>query len=201
MLQGGVRIIGGQWRSRRLRFPAHLNIRPTPDRIRETLFNWLSPTIAGSYCLDLFAGSGALGCEALSRGAAWVGFVESSYEAAYTLRQQIYQFKATDRAFVYHQSYHRTNKRQLISNMTHEKLIDCVFLDPPFREGMLEVSLEWLSTQSFLSPDVYLYMEYERHLALSDKYTTAWQPVKQQSAGQITYGLWIKSKGDCPNTD
>src|SRR6202012_457291 len=83
-----LRIIGGTWRGRTWRFPAG-DIRPTPDRVRETLFNWLAPTIAGARCLDLFAGSGALGLEALSRGAARAVFVEQASAAARQLRQTL----------------------------------------------------------------------------------------------------------------
>ena len=81
-----LRIIGGEWRSRRLRFAAASDIRPTPDRVRETLFNWLAPRIAGARCLDLFAGSGALGLEALSRGAGAAVFVERERQVADDLR-------------------------------------------------------------------------------------------------------------------
>src|SRR5512134_933490 len=96
MTGGGnqLRIIGGRWRSRRLRFPPLPGLRPTPDRVRETLFNWLTPVIAGARCLDLFAGSGALGIEALSRGAAAVTFVERHPQAVRGLRANLAQLRA-----------------------------------------------------------------------------------------------------------
>src|SRR5471032_1234840 len=86
---GQLRIIGGQWRSRRFTFPDIPGLRPTPDRVRETLFNWLQNDIAGARCLDLFAGSGALGLEALSRGAAEVVFVEQAVPASRVLQEQL----------------------------------------------------------------------------------------------------------------
>ncbi|MBV8221698.1 MAG: 16S rRNA (guanine(966)-N(2))-methyltransferase RsmD, partial [Solirubrobacterales bacterium] len=91
-----MRIIGGAWRGRKLRFAAEAGIRPTPDRVRETLFNWLGPAIAGARCLDLFAGSGALGLEALSRGAAHVTFVEQDATAARELRSRLDEWRAPD---------------------------------------------------------------------------------------------------------
>src|SRR5258707_12452936 len=90
-----LRIIGGRWGGRRLRFPPQEEIRPTPDRVRETLFNWLGPRVPGSRCLDLFAGSGALGLEALSRGAAHVTFVETDAIAVRELRARLAEWRAT----------------------------------------------------------------------------------------------------------
>src|SRR5690348_7428800 len=89
MKHGEVRIIGGEWRGRKLRFPAITDLRPTPDRVRETVFNWLAPTIQGAHCLDLFAGSGALGIEALSRGAAHVTLIDQNREITHYLKQQL----------------------------------------------------------------------------------------------------------------
>ncbi|HLY51656.1 MAG TPA: 16S rRNA (guanine(966)-N(2))-methyltransferase RsmD, partial [Steroidobacteraceae bacterium] len=91
-----LRIIGGAWRGRKLRFPAAAHIRPTPDRVRETLFNWLGARVVGARCLDLFAGSGALGLEALSRGAAHVTFVEHDTAAARELRARLAEWGARD---------------------------------------------------------------------------------------------------------
>jgi hypothetical protein len=90
-----LRIIGGMWRGRKLRFPPSPEIRPTPDRVRETLFNWLAPRLPGARCLDLFAGSGALGLESLSRGAGHVTFVERDPAAARELRARLAEWGAT----------------------------------------------------------------------------------------------------------
>jgi 16S rRNA (guanine966-N2)-methyltransferase len=198
MLQGKVRIIGGEWRSRQLRFLASPYIKPTPDRVRETLFNWLSPIIEGTYCLDLFAGSGALGFEALSRGATWVGFIESSYKTFHTLCQQIRTFKVSERSHVYHQSYHQTTQLQLIDKIPPGKLIDLIFLDPPFRKGLLEVSLQWLITQSFLSPEAYVYIECEHHSPLPEAFQSTFHLYKQKKAGQVYYSLWRRKQDAVP---
>ena len=95
---GSVRIIAGKWRRRQLRVQEPEGLRPTPDRVRETVFNWLSPHIAGARCLDVFAGSGALGFEALSRGAASAVFVDSGRVAQRLIQQNIAKLGATDRA-------------------------------------------------------------------------------------------------------
>lgn len=96
-----LRIIGGEWRGRKLRFPDVPNLRPTPDRVRETVFNWLMPMIHGAHCLDLFAGSGALGLEALSRGAARTTFVDSHKKVTQFIQEHLTLLNANDRANVF----------------------------------------------------------------------------------------------------
>jgi len=105
MKKGQVKIIGGQWRGRKLSFPTIPGLRPTPNRIRETLFNWLNPILIGADCLDLFAGSGALGFEALSRGAKSATFIEQSPILTHYLKAQIEQLAAVPKAKVYHATY------------------------------------------------------------------------------------------------
>ena len=124
-----LRIIGGTWRGRRLRFPPQEEIRPTPDRVRETLFNWLGPRVVGARCLDLFAGSGALGLEALSRGAAEVTFVERDGVAVRELRARLTEWGA-----VGGQVEHTDAVRFLGSTA---RPFEVVFLDPPFASGLL----------------------------------------------------------------
>src|SRR3990167_10879071 len=94
MTRGSVRIIAGQWRGRRLSVPDNKDLRPTPDRVRETLFNWLAPHIQGAHCLDMFAGSGVLGFEAISRGAASVTLVDQSLDVVATLQKQALALQA-----------------------------------------------------------------------------------------------------------
>lgn len=194
MLNGVVKIIGGEWRSRRIRFETNASIKPTPSRVRETLFNWLAPTIDNAYCLDLFAGSGALGLEALSRGAEWVGFVERSHLIARTLQRHVQQLNATNRSYVYRQSYQELNEAQLTSTVSALKPIDIIFLDPPFKQNMLLESLDWIAAQSFVSPNVYIYMEYESELTLPASFSANWQMYREQQAGRVRYGLWTKMK-------
>ena len=194
MSRGQIRIIGGKWRSRQLKIPPRAMIQPSSDRVRETLFNWLSPVIEGAYCLDLFAGTGALGLEALSRGASWVGFVEHSYHAANAISAHLEKFDALHQAKVYHQSYQNITKAQLLSHMPSENDIHILFLDPPFRKGLLIESLNWLSQQALLNANMYLYMEYEKELTLPQSFTDSWYPFRQGTAGQVCYSLWKKQQ-------
>src|SRR5205085_3095301 len=125
MQQGSVRIIAGKWRGRKLKVPDIQDLRPTPDRVRETVFNWLAPYIQGSYCLDLFTGSGVLGFEALSRGASYVEMIDQSPEVVTLLQQELMQFEAE-------------NARIFCKTVPHElpkadHMFDIVFLDPPYQ--------------------------------------------------------------------
>ncbi|MGH8696968.1 MAG: 16S rRNA (guanine(966)-N(2))-methyltransferase RsmD, partial [Burkholderiales bacterium] len=127
-----VRIIGGAWRSRVLRFPAVADVRPTPDRVRETLFNWLGQDLTGRRCLDLFAGSGALGFEALSRGAAEAVMVERSRAALGALRENGALLGVGDRArFVFGDALH-------FLDSPGETRFDVVFVDPPYGRGLAD---------------------------------------------------------------
>ena len=146
-----LRIIGGEWRSRRIRFPGLTGLRPTPDRVRETLFNWLAPDVAGSRCLDLFAGSGALGLEALSRGAASVTFVEREREAADQLRETVNQL-APGRATV-------VQADALAWLRGAAQPFDIVFLDPPFDSGLLPAAAGALESGGWLLPAARIYLE------------------------------------------
>jgi 16S rRNA (guanine966-N2)-methyltransferase len=146
-----LRIIGGDWRGRRIRFPGQGGIRPTPDRVRETLFNWLMAKVPGSRCLDLFAGSGALGLEALSRGAAHVTFVERDRENAAKLRETA-TLLAPGRATV-------MEADALAWLEGPPQAFDIVFLDPPFAAGILAESMRRLDARGFLAPGAFVYVE------------------------------------------
>ena len=153
-----LRIIAGCWRGRKLTFAPVPGLRPTPDRVRETLFNWLSPVIAGTRCLDLYAGSGALGLEAASRGAAEVVLVDSSASVAGTLRQELQRLDAGQvRVLQADASAYLRGSAQPC---------DIVFLDPPFREGRLDGIIRQLEEGGWLSPDAWVYLEVERQQAL-----------------------------------
>jgi 16S rRNA (guanine966-N2)-methyltransferase len=146
-----IRIIGGKWRSRKINFPALADIRPTSDRVRETLFNWLSPVMADAYCLDLFAGSGALGFEALSRGAAHVVMVDKSPVVIEHLRDlgkklaarhfTVYQGKVPESVFL------------------PPQVFNIVFLDPPFYQNLIYPSIAWLQEKKFINSDSLIYVE------------------------------------------
>lgn len=152
--RGEVRIIGGLWRSRRIRFPSARGLRPTPDRLRETLFDWLGPWVAGRRALDLYAGSGALGIEALSRGAAEAVFVERSRRVAAALKKNLTALETVAYEVVCADApaYLRRCSRQF----------DLVFLDPPFDEGRVEPALGLLAGCALLATDHRVYVEQRR---------------------------------------
>jgi len=178
-----VRIIGGKWRSRRLSFPVIPALRPTPDRVRETLFNWLQPFIQDAVCLDPFAGSGALGFEALSRGARWVSFLDSIPRVIDAIQQQIARFDASEAARVEIGCFPILPQfPSFFSGFT------LVFLDPPFHQGLIATSLRWLDTQSILSPVSYIYVEYETDLSLP-VLPSHWRILRSKRAGQVCYSL------------
>ena len=152
-----VRIIGGEWRSRRLRFPAARDLRPTPDRVRETLFNWLGQTVSGWHVLDLFAGSGVLGFEALSRGAAWVGFVEQSPRVGQTITANLERLGAERGRYTV---WTRDARKWLDRPTLEAGKVDLVFLDPPFRQpALLQQSLERVATAAWLAEGARLFVE------------------------------------------
>jgi 16S rRNA (guanine966-N2)-methyltransferase len=152
---GYVRIIGGEWRGRRLRFPPVADLRPTPDRLRETLFNWLQGAIPGARALDLFAGSGALGLEALSRGAARATLVEHDPIAARNIAALLAMLGvAHDRAEVLTRDVFA-----LLSGPPVGGGYDLVFLDPPYRAGRLPELCTLLARGGWLRPGAWVYLE------------------------------------------
>ena len=176
-----VRIIGGAWRGRRLSFPASPGLRPTPDRVRETLFNWLQYAIAGTRCLDLFAGSGALGFEALSRGAAEVVFVEPEPEVARTIRAQLERFGAGERGRVFAgdaAAYLRSPGEPF----------DGVFLDPPFGRGLLAEVVPALDAGGRLRAGGFVYLEDARAAGVP-ALPPHWELVQSKFAGEVGYHL------------
>ena len=183
MKQGLVRIIAGKWRGRRLTVPDIKELRPTPDRVRETLFNWLAPTIAGSYCLDLFAGSGALGFEALSRGAAYVEMVDQSPDVIRLLQQELALFEAN-------------NARIYCANVPNQlpapkRPFDIVFLDPPYQAGILLPCCHYLEAHGLLADSAYIYLE-AREVIKDNDLPSTWRLIKSQQAGQVAYHLALR---------
>lgn len=179
--QNKVRIGGGEWRSRLLRFPDALGLRPTPDRVRQTLFNWLGQELHGLHCLDLFAGSGAIGFEALSRGAASVVMVESNPAVHRALVENANLLKA-DKAQVL-----RQDALQFLAQ--NRKQFDVIFLDPPFDQQWLQKLLPLLAQH--LAEGGVIYAESEKSLAgLAD-----WQVIKHGKAGNVYYHLLKSGHG------
>jgi 16S rRNA (guanine966-N2)-methyltransferase len=181
-----LRIIGGSWRGRKLRFPAGTPVRPTPDRVRETLFNWLGARVAGARCLDLFAGSGALGLEALSRGAAHVTFVELDATAARALEATLAAWGA--------QSAHvqRSDARLYLGRAP--QAFDLVFLDPPFDSQLLPEAAALLEQRGWLAPGALVYLESPARAALPPL-PAAWTPLKGKRAGEVGYHLYARARG------
>lgn len=180
-----LRIIGGQWRGRKLEFPDVESIRPTPDRVRETVFNWLQHDIAGARCLDLFAGSGALGFEALSRGAAHVTFVDREPRIGRYLRATLARMQSSDG------EVHTADALQWLSVLLQvgpSQPFDIVFLDPPFAANVLGEACKRLESNGWLSPQSLVYIECAA-AAGPPKLPDHWTLIKSKTAGQVGYHL------------
>jgi 16S rRNA (guanine966-N2)-methyltransferase len=179
---GRLRIIGGQWRSRVIAFDADpkIGLRATPDRVRQTLFDWLSPLISGAECLDLFAGSGALGLEALSRGAAHCTFVDAGAQQSRDIRTALHTLKAIDSAEVL-----TTDALGWLKKATAQRLrFDMVFMDPPYNTELLAQALALLSP--LLKPANRLYLEWN---GAAPTLPAGFSWLKEKQAGQVSYGL------------
>jgi 16S rRNA (guanine966-N2)-methyltransferase len=172
---GRIRIIGGEHRGRRIAVPSRAGLRPTPDRVRETLFNWLGQTLEGRSCLDLFAGSGALGFEAASRGAARVVMVENDRVAFEALSRTRELIRARQVEIVFGDAF------QYLARATER--FDVVFLDPPFGQNGLEPLIERLPER--LAPGARVYVESRAPLQPGE----AWRELKRSRAGQVSYQL------------
>lgn len=171
-----VRIIGGNWRGRKLSFPDIAGLRPTGDRVRETLFNWLSPYLPGANCLDLFAGCGALGFEALSRGAKAVTFVERDMLAARAIADNCTLLNAENGTLL------NADALQWVGQPA-QQAFDIVFLDPPFNELLLEPAIIRLTENHYLQPGALVYVETARDVV--PNLPPDWQLVREKAAGMV----------------
>lgn len=175
-----VRIIAGRWRGRRLQVVSSPGLRPTPDRVRETLFNWLQPFIAGAQCLDLFSGSGALGFEAASRGAARVTLLESGNQASVAIRRAISGLEADNVRLTQADAL-----RYLAGSPVPH---DLIFVDPPFGSGLLERTVRLLSEGAWTKRHAHVYLEAAAHqtpLQLPGD----WRIDRRGQAGDVAYCL------------
>ena len=179
---GRIRIVGGAWRSRLIGVPLRPGLRPTPDRVRETLFNWLGQDLAGMVCLDLFAGSGALGFEAASRGAARVVMVECDHATIATLRASREALNAARVEIVAGDAF--------AFLATSRERFDLVFLDPPFRQNALSAVLEALPPR--LAPGARVYLEASAPLPVP----APWRELRRKRAGRVSYQLLQWSADD-----
>ena len=182
---GQIRIIGGQWRGRKLPVPDSAGLRPTTDRVRETLFNWLAPVLPEARCLDCFAGSGALGLEALSRYAGSATLLELERPVAQQLTKNLQTLRATNATVV------QTNALNWLAQAGTP--FDVVFIDPPFRQGLLEQTLQLLEQNNWLADQALIYVESE----VEDDAPTVppeWDLYREKIAGQVAYRLYQRQQ-------
>lgn len=175
-----LRIVGGEWRGRRVKIASGASIRPTPDRVRETLFNWLQTVIRGARCLDLFAGSGALGLEAISRGAREVVFVDRDARAIRQINAALEEFKAPQA------TSHCMDALAYLRRPPSE--FDIVFLDPPFASGLLATASAKLEERGWLAPSALIYLE-AAHRDGPPQLPQGWRLLKAKKAGEVGYYL------------
>ncbi len=183
--EGQVRIVGGRWRNTRLAVPDLPGLRPTSDRVRETLFNWLAPVLPGARVLDLFAGSGALGLEAVSRGAAAAQLVERDPGLAERLRAQVARLDAAAQV--------RVAQEDALAWLARPaaEVVDLVFLDPPFAAGLWDAVLARLPAH--LSPAAWLYLE--TPLDAVPRLPGAWSLHREGRTREVRYALYRRAAG------
>ena len=185
-----VRIISGKYKSRKITFPDRPEIRPTGNRIRESLFNWIQADIFDSRCLDLFSGSGALGIEALSRGAEMTTFIESDFETANCLEETLQTLNAGNGVVV---------KADAINWLESQKNIEpfgFVFLDPPFKKNLLLDCISLLESNRIIANNGNIYIETEMSVD-QRKLPLTWRLKQKKQAGRVSYCLYqkINNKG------
>lgn len=182
---GQLRIIAGQWRSRQFSFPMAAGLRPTPNRVRETLFNWLAPYVEGARVLDLFAGSGALVLEALSRGAGSALALDLNPAAISRLRSHLQTLRCENGQLL------NTDALRYLEQQPATPF-DLVFLDPPFHQNLLQSACSLLEARGWLAADAWIYTESETppsSLGLPGN----WRLHREQKAGQVYYALWQRA--------
>ncbi|ASU15180.1 16S rRNA (guanine(966)-N(2))-methyltransferase RsmD [Actinobacillus pleuropneumoniae] len=175
---GEVRVIAGLWRGRKLPVLNTEGLRPTTDRVKETLFNWLMNDVAGSRCLDCFAGSGSLGIEALSRQAQAAVFLEKFANAANLLKNNLTSLKTTNGTVI------NTDTLQYLAQKNSQPGFEVVFVDPPFNHGFVPKVLTLLAENHWLADNALIYVETEKnHPPL--ELPSNWQILKEKTAGQV----------------
>jgi 16S rRNA (guanine966-N2)-methyltransferase len=180
---GQIRIIGGQWRGRKLPVPDSPGLRPTTDRVRETLFNWLAPSMVDAHCLDCFAGSGALGLEALSRYAASATLIEMDRAVSQQLQKNLATLQAS------HGKVLNANTLSVLAQPGTPHNV--VFVDPPFRKGLLDETLSLLEKNGWLADEALIYVESEVENGLP-VVPASWALHREKVAGQVAYRLFIR---------
>ncbi len=183
-MKNKIRIIGGEWRSRQLHFIDAPGLRPTPSRVRETLFNWLQNDIPGSRCLDLYAGSGALGFEAASRGAKSVIQVENNPQICRSLKENAIALSANQIKIVQMETL-----RYLAGDA---EINDIVFIDPPFGMNLVTPTCRWLEDRLWLAKQAKIYIEAENTLLL-ENIPENWRLLRSKIAGEVGFHLFERT--------
>jgi 16S rRNA (guanine966-N2)-methyltransferase len=189
-----VRIIAGHWRGRRLSFPSVPGLRPTPDRVRETLFNWLQGMVEAEDCADLFAGSGACGFEALSRGARLVVFVDAARDVTQNIQAQLVRLGADEIGET--DVVTSTAEQWLARASGQSRRFGLVFLDPPFADNLLVRSCQALEASGLLKDRALIYLESGQGLPRTethDGFPDNWELRKHGRAGSVHFGLYQRS--------
>lgn len=190
MLKNSVRIIGGQWRGRQIPFNPSANIRPTPDRVRETLFNWLMGQVSGARCLDLFAGSGILGLEALSRGAAFLCSLEKDPKTCTDLKAALHMLKAVPKQWqVERGDAIAWLEKSPDAHRPAMLLFDIIFIDPPYNADLWTASLRLIRQKAWLAEDGVIYLESNRPLI--DEITTEGFKVYREKKASSVYAYLV----------
>lgn len=184
-MKQSIQIIGGKYKGKKIPFPPIENLRPTANRIKETLFNWLMHDIRGSRCLDAFAGSGSLGIEAFSRGATNVVLIEQNAIAYKNLNNFCKSFQSDNISVIHTSAQAYLKKQSLISSMQ----FDIVFFDPPFSEPFPYDCISYLTSSNLLVENGLIYVEYGQDILIDENLV---KPVKQKKSGQVVYGLYTK---------
>ena len=177
---GAIRIIGGAWRRRRLAVPQAEGLRPTPDRVRETVFNWLQPWLPGAHCVDLFAGSGALCLEALSRGAASAVMVEAAAPVVEVLQGNVARLRATDASVL------QADAERFLRGTVRK--FDIVFLDPPFHSELIASCSTLLEERGWIDAHSLVYIEAPSDLTVLP-IPASWELIRNRTAGHVGYHL------------
>lgn len=180
-MQESIYIIGGKYRKKKINFPNTPNLRPTTNRIRETLFNWLMHDIRGAACLDAYAGSGALGLEAISRGANFVTLIENDMLVYQGLKKTITTFSNEPIKLI------REDIEAYLKKTSEE--FDIIFMDPPFSQPFPKLCIDFLANNEVLKTGGLMYIEYHSSLEINPK---IWENIKTKRAGQVTYALYKK---------
>ena len=183
---GKLRIVAGHLRGSKIVVPDRPGLRPTPDRVRETLFNWLAPIIEGARCLDLFAGTGALGIEAISRGAVFCTFVESDRALARAIEENLARLKVENARVV------AIDAAAMLGGTPRP--FDLVFLDPPFGGELWNETAQRLESGGWLAPGAWIYVESPTDAEVS--LPPSWQPHREGHAGAVRFALYRRAAAD-----